>query len=101
VRSRPQGPMRTNQSMRSGQRVSQARNNFGSPRVAEGRTFSPPVASGRSFASAPARVFSPPSVSQGRVLSAPATGGRSSFGGFRGGGIGHSGSFGGLSRGFR
>jgi len=100
-RSRPQGPMRTNQSMPNGQRVSQARNNFGSPRVAEGRTFSPPVASGRSFASAPARVFSPPSVSQGRVLSAPATGGRSSFGGFRGGGIGHSGSFGGFSRGFR
>jgi hypothetical protein len=93
--------MRANQSMPNGQRVSQPRNNFGPPRVAEGRTFSPPVANGRSFSSAPARVFSPPSVSQGRVFSAPATGGRSSFGGFRGGGIGHSGSFGGVSRGVR
>jgi hypothetical protein len=89
--------------MPNGQRVSQPRNNFGPPRVAGGRTFSPPVASKRSFSSAPARVFSPPSVSQGRVFSAPATttGGRSFFGGFRGGGVGHSSSFGGFSRGFR
>jgi len=87
---RPNGP---NRGTLNGRISTPPRSNFGPPRVAQNRTFSPPSFSGRTFSSASPRVFSaPPSFSQGRSFSMPSFSGRSSFGGFHGGG----GSFGGF-----
>ena len=79
---RPSGP---NPGTFNGRVGLPSRSNFGSPRVAQSRTFSPPAFSGRSFSSASPRVFSSPSFSQGRSFSAPSYSGRSSFGGSHGG----------------
>ena len=69
--------------------------NFGSPQVAQSRTFSSPAFSGRTFSSASPRAFSSPSFSQGRSFSMPSYSGRSSFGGFHGGGSSFGGFHGG------
>ena len=68
------------------------RSNLRSSRVVQNRTFSPTAFGGRYFSSASPRVFSTPSFSRGQSFSAPSYSGRSSFGGYRGGG----GSFGGF-----
>jgi hypothetical protein len=68
-----------------------------SPSTSMSRTFNSPPDRGRSFSAAPPRTFSPSSISRGAFVNARPSGGsgRSSFGGFRGGGgmSMHGGSF--------
>jgi hypothetical protein len=99
--ARPQGSLRRNQPVSTGQ-GSPTGKNPGPPRVTGGRTFQPPAFKGTFSNSSPPRVSSPPSASKGRIFNFPAPGGRGfSRGSQRGKGFGNGGFFGGAIRGNR
>jgi len=99
--AKPQGSIRPNQPVSSGQ-GGFTRNNPGPPRVTGGGTFQPPAFKGTFPNPSPPRASSPPAVSQGRISNSPAPSSRGFSGGSQGGkGFGNGSFFGGGLRGNR